>query len=233
MDRANWSAEFFGIVEKNKQNLYEICKACMVRMIEDSDTAQEGFQYFLTQIPLPRYNQNEVPEELFDVVEDEVDSDTQNRLDKMEYQIVKELIFQDVSEDIFYKEIWKRLSDTLLVSDNYQRAYFLYRLWMDLRIPYYQLGLGTIMDSETYNQCVKRVEIPYKMMLFAMSAGYPKKTQKASILMKIADEIPSREERIVFWSLTLGRLEQQIIKLKKRIEELESLIEFYDDMETE
>lgn len=222
MNRTNWDTEFSDIVEGNKQCLYEICKLCMKRLIEDNDAAQEGFRYFLTQVSLPHYDEDEVPETIFDVEEDEISSETQNRLKEMEYQIVKELIFQDVSEDTFYKEIWKRLSDTLLVSDDYQRGYFLYRLWMDLRIPYYQLGLGTIMDSETYTHCVKQIEIPYKRMLFAMSAGYPKKSQKASVIMKIADEIPNQEERIVFWSLTLGRLEEQIKKLRERIEELES-----------
>lgn len=233
MDEKNWNAVFSKSIEENKRCLYDICKACMNWLMEDTDTAQEGFRFFLTELQFPRYAEDEISDELFDVAEDEIDSDTQNRLDEMECQIVKELIFQNVSEDIFYKEVWKRLSDTLLVSDEYQRAYFLYRLWMDLRIPYYQLGLGTIIDSETYAQCVKRVEIPYKKMLFAMNAGYPKKTQKVSVIMEIADEIQGRDERIVFWSLTLGRLEKQIVKLENRIEELESMIEFDDDMETE
>ena len=87
------------------------------------------------------------------------------------------------------------------------------------------------MSYEAYKKCVQQVNSSYKKMLFAMNAGYPQKTQKASILMKIAEEIPSQEQRIVFWALTLGRLERQIIDLKQQVKELKSRLES-DNIET-
>lgn len=232
MNKVNWGVEFSNIIKHNRRCLYEICKLCTKLLEKNIETAQEGFQYFLMQVPLPRYNPDEVPEELFNVEEDEIDLPTQKRIREMESQIVKGLIFQDVSEEVFYEEIWKRISDTLLVSDSYQKSFFLLHMWLDPRVPYYRLGLGVTMDKETYKECVQQVKLSYKKMLFAMSAGYPQKTQKVSILMKIAEEIPSQEQRIVFWALTLGRLERQIVELKQQIQELESLFES-DDMEIE
>lgn len=232
MGKINWNNAFSSIVENNKQCLYEICKASMNLLEENTETAREGFQYFLCQISLPRYTPEEIPKEFFDIEEDEIDFSTQDRIREMESQIVKELIFQDATEETFYAEIWKRISDKLLVSDSYQRAYFLLRMWLDSRIPYYQLGLGVTMDDETYSECVQEVKLAYKQMLFAMNAGYPQKTQKASILMKIAEEISDQKQRIVFWALTLGRLEKQIVELKQQIQEREALLES-DDMEEE
>lgn len=222
MDKVNWNVELSGIVDNNRQCLFEICKLCMNLFEGNTETAEEGFQYFLTQVPLPRYKPDEIPEEFFDVDENEIDIPTQKRIREMESQIVKELIFQDVSESVFYEEIWKRISDKLLVSDSYQKSLFLLRLWLDPRIPYYQLGLGVRMDNETYKEYVQQVDLSYKKMLFASNVGYPQKTQKASIIMKIAEELPDQKQRIVFWALTLGRLEYQIMDLKQQIQELES-----------
>lgn len=225
MDVINWNAKFSNAVEENKYCLFDICKACMALLIENADNAQEGFQYFLNQVQMPRYNSDEIPEGFFNIEENEIDDPTQMRIREMESQIVKELIFQDVSEKVFYGEIWKRMSDPLLVSDSYQKSYFLLRMWLDSRVPYYQLGLGVNMSNEAYKKCVQQVNSSYKKMLFAMNAGYPQKTQKASILMKIAEEIPSQEQRIVFWALTLGRLERQIIDLKQQVKELKSRLQ--------
>lgn len=240
MDKINWGERFSAIVEQNKLCLYEICKLCMSLLEENPGTAQEGFEYFLTKISLPRYSPEEIPEELFDVKEDEIDPPTQERIRGMESQIIKELIFQDVSAETFYMEIWKRISDKLLVSDSYQKAFFLYRMWMDPRVPYYQLGLGHVMSKETYGECVKQVMLPYRKMLFAMNAGYPRRTQRISILMQIAEEIPDYEQRLVFWARTFEKLEKQIVGLRQRVQELEdevreleSILEFDDDMDIE
>lgn len=229
MDKVNWDVKFSDIVEQNKTCLYEICKCSMKLLEENAETAREGFQYFLTRISPPRYSSDDIPDELFEVNEEEIDPFTQKRIREMESQIIRELIFQDVTEETFYTEIWKRVSDKLLVSDSYQRAFFLRLMWLDSRIPYYRLGLGMIMDEEKYQECVKQLEVPYRKMQFVMNAGYPRRTQKVSILMKIAEEIQDPEQRIVFWALTLGKLEKRIVDLKKRVNELESALELEDD----
>lgn len=225
MNKVNWSAEISNIFDQNSTCLYQICKLFVDLLEKNVETAEEGFQYFLTEVSPPRYNEEEIPDDLFEIDETEIDSDTQIRISKMERQLVKELIFKDVSEDDFYEEIWKRVSDTLLVSDIYQKSFFLYQMWLDPRIPYFRLGLGVDINSETYKHCVDKLQIPLKKALFVMNAGYPKRTQKVSILLKIADEITDLNERIVFWSLTMGILENRIVKLKKYIEELETIIE--------
>lgn len=229
MNKVNWEAEISNIIEQNSTCLYQICKLFVGLLEKNSDTAKEGFQYFLTEVSPPRYTEEDIPDDLFEIDETEIDSETQIRISKMEFQLVKELILKDVSVDDFYEEIWKRVSDTLLVSDIYQKSFFLYQMWLDPRIPYFQLGVGVDMDDETYKNYVHRLQFAFKKVLFVMNAGYPKRTQKVSVLLKIADDITDPNERIVFWSLTIGLLENRITKLKKHIEELESIIES-DDM---
>lgn len=232
MNKVNWSAEISNIFEQNSTCLYQICKLFVDLLEKNSNTAKEGFQYFLTEVSPPRYTEENIPDDLFEIDETEIDSDTQIRIIEMERQLVKELIFRDVSVDEFYEEMWKRISDTLLVSDIYQKSFFLYQMWLDPRIPYFQLGLGVDMDNETYKDYAHRLQPEFKKALFVMNAGYPQKTQKASVLLKISDDITDPNERIVFWSLTIGLLENRIAKLKKHIEELESIIES-DDMNIE
>jgi hypothetical protein len=215
MNSTSWETRFSKIMEEHKHSLYEICKASMECILENSETARQGFQFFLTQARMPQFGQDEIPEELFDVAENEIDRPTQKRLRDMENQVVKGLILQDVPEDEFYDELWARLNDTILISDIDQKSYFLRQMWLDQRIPYFRLGPGISMDNETYGKYVKRLETPYKKMRFALHANYSQRTQKASILMQIADDIPDEEERIVFWSLVLAHLENQITRWKQ------------------
>ena len=222
MNTASMEEKFSEIVEKNSDSIYESCKKCVDLLEGWGREAQEGFQYFLTQVPLPQYAPGEVPKGFIQIREEEVDAPTQKRIREMESQIVKELILQDVTEKKFYQELWKRFCDTLLISDRYQRAYFLLRTWLDPRIPYYRLGLGLRMDDETFQACVQQVELPFKKTRFAMNAGYPQKTQKASILMEIADAIPDQKQRVVFWALTLGRLEKEIVDLRRQVKALKA-----------
>ena len=162
MNTASMEEKFSEIVEKNSDSIYESCKKCVDLLEGWGREAQEGFQYFLTQVPLPQYAPGEVPKGFIQIREEEVDVPTQKRIREMEFQIVKELILQDVTEKKFYQELWKRFCDTLLISDRYQRAYFLLRTWLDPRIPYYRLGLGPRMDDETFQACVQQVEPPFK-----------------------------------------------------------------------
>lgn len=229
MSKVNWHTELSDIIEQNTNCLYNICKLCITLFDNNKETAQEGFRYFLTECSPPSYTLDEIPDTLLEVDETEIDANTQNRIGDMEYHLVNELISKDVSEDTFYEEMWKRISDTFLVPDIYQRSFFLYKIWLNPKIPYFQLGSGVEMDNDAYREYVNRLRLPYKKMLFAMNVGYPQKTQRASVLLKIFDEITDPNERIVFWCLTLGRLENIIVTLKNKLEGLTTLTEFSEE----
>ena len=98
MNTASMEEKFSEIVEKNSDSIYESCKKCVDLLEGWGREAQEGFQYFLTQVPLPQYAPGEVPKGFIQIREEEVDAPTQKRIREMEFQIVKELILQDVTE---------------------------------------------------------------------------------------------------------------------------------------
>ncbi len=206
--------ELEAIRDQHSHNLYEICEAVIEYFDQDTSNAQEAFRCFLTQIEIPLYDTGEIPQDFLSISEEKVDRQTCKRLREMEKALVQELIFQDAEENYFYDELWRRLSDTLLVSSSAQKAAFLNWLWLDPCIPYYQLGLGITMDEEMYSDIVEQLYPQRRKLVFVLNVGYPQRTQKVSILMKLADELSDDKQRIVFWSLVLGRLENQVQRLR-------------------
>lgn len=219
MNNAVWKAELEELRDQHADCLYDIAASAVDYLARDEACAQEKFRCLLTQVPLPRYAKDEVPERFFDIDEALVNPETDFRLASTINQVVRELILKNVTEDEFYAELWRRFSDTILIPDAAQRAVFLLRLWLDVRIPYYQLGPGITMPNEQYHQLVKQLEPQRRKVSFILNAGYPQKTQKASILMKVAGELSSDEERAVFWSIVLGRLENRIRDLQAALNE--------------
>lgn len=207
---SNWKTDLKAICEQHPNSLYEICEAVIEYFNQHSSDAQEMFRCFLTQVEIPSYSEDVMLQDFIAINEAKVSHETNKRLREMERTLVKELIFKDVPEDYFYDELWRRLSDTLLVSSSEQKAAFLNLLWLDPCIPYYQLGIGVQMDEEKYRDIVEQLYPQRSKIAFVMNAGYPQRTQKVSILMKMADELPSVDERIVFWSIVLGWLENRL-----------------------
>lgn len=220
MANIDWNSKFTNIVEQNEQSLYNICKACILYMEKCGEAAEEGFRFFLENIFIPDYDPDNVPEGFFNISSDNLDPDTRDQVRKLESKLVKELILKDVPEEEFYSEIWKRMCDPLLISDNDQKAYFLLRMWLDMRVPYFQLGKGMQMDEDVYSMHARQLELPYKKIWFAMHADYPQRTQRASVLIKIVEELPNVEDRVVLCSIVLGYLERKISDQEETIQEL-------------
>lgn len=99
------------------------------------------------------------------------------------------------------------------------RATFLQTLWMDNRIPYYQLDEGCIMGNDQYRKIIDTIRPSLKKGTFILNANLKYKTERASLLLNIAKELGSEEEQIVFWAFLIDKLREKVRILNKSLEE--------------
>lgn len=123
----------------------------------------------------------------------------------LENRLVSNLTQSRVSVEEFYRSLWEKMNDSTLITDSYGRAAFLFFLRIDSRIPYFELDEGCVMEDGRYKELVDKIQPAIAKGSFILSANLKYKTQRASLLMDVANGLENEEERIVFWAVLLGR----------------------------
>lgn len=138
--------------------------------------------------------------EFFNLPEAELPGDSTRDL---ENRVVDGLIRKNVSEDEFYEALYQRLSDSTLMPDAEEQARFLMALWMDLRIPYYRLDEGCVMEDEKFVAMQKEIEPQLKKAKHIVFRRDLQRTQQASLLVELSRSIENQEQLAVFWAIAL------------------------------
>lgn len=123
-------------------------------------------------------------------------------------------------EDAFYEQLRHTMHDTNFVVDTEQQALYLCALLTSPYIPYYDLGPGLLMPQEEFESHLQSLEEALDKARFISNGRYRQKTQRASLLMKLAADLPDDRVRAVFWVVILSRQEFQLRSLQKQLKEL-------------
>ena len=117
--------------------------------------------------------------------------------------IVTNLSKQNSSEKEFYHKLWEKIQDNILFPDEDAQIYFLSCLWKSNLIPYYQLDEGIRMENEEYRDRIKKLGDILKKADYIIYAQLEQKTQRASLLMNLANGLEDERDKTVFWAYTL------------------------------
>lgn len=189
-------------IQDNRENLWDACSAVwsLIRA-KDEEEQERYFTLFLRDI------------DLYDV---DIDDESHEKLKELqdgflkvkdlEKRIIKSLISNNPTEASFYRQLWEKINDSLLFPNPVSQISFLACLWSDTRIPYFQLEEGLFMDDERYQAILEELSPYIKKANFIVSTDLQQRTQRASLLMKIAEEINDEEKVTVFWAYILSRV---------------------------
>ena len=110
------------------------------------------------------------------------------------------------TEEQFYDKIYNTIFNSdLFPSDSKSQAVFLVLLTETYpAIPYYRAEEVLIMPEDEYKTAVKRLEPWLTRTLHMYFRPFPSKTERVSQLYRIASEIESKEDQIVYWSVVLN-----------------------------
>lgn len=187
-------------------------------IIKDSDTPEKGLQYFYETY----YDSIDSSEET--ILETHFSEDDSRCLKEQFGKLIDAMLentqSRNLLEEEFYAELWNQVINCSFFPTDDQRAFALYYIWIDKRIPYYHLADGKHMSNEIYRQYTAELSNEIKKMLYILNTStLSQKTERASLLLEILEGIDLEDKKVVFLSQLISEL-----NTKNRFSELSELI---------
>lgn len=196
----------------HNDTIWEACEAVWALIMEqEAEERQAWFSVFLGEV----YPEDICTKSVDDFFPLDVFSRINKEIGNLGLRVLDNLIRQKPSEADFYKSLWDKLCDGTLLPDREAQVAFLSWLWVDTRTPYYQIEGGCKMESGEFNRLRDEIWPFIKRALFILSAPLEQKTERASLLMKLADEIKDERARTVYWAYIIGGLRDSVQKSKE------------------
>ena len=105
------------------------------------------------------------------------------------------LLTKNLSVNEFYEELWGAIVDNPILKEEKVKVFALYYIWIDMRIPYFQLDKGIKMSNEEFADITRQRLDDIKKMRFIMTAPLEQKTERASLLLNMLDTVKEKKEK--------------------------------------
>lgn len=108
------------------------------------------------------------------------------------------LLKKNYVKEKFYSELWKFIEENPLLDTEKIKAFTLFYIWIDARIPYYELDEGIKMSNDEYANIRQNMIEDIKKARFIIYSPSKQKTETASRLVKMLDDIKDDKGKAVF-----------------------------------
>lgn len=135
--------------------------------------------------------------------------------------IIKEMAY-DMSKDNadakeFYSKLWESIISNKICKNKHEKALALFFIVDSKFIPYRAVGTGISMENEQYKNISQNIADKFmKDVDYILQIDYEQKTQKASLLTEKMCSLETLEEKSVFISMLLDKLESNF---KEKLED--------------
>lgn len=143
-------------------------------------------------------------------------------------KIVDNLVSENLDEDKFYEELFTKICDDILFTEEIEIICAITVLILNPKIPYFKLGKAVKMDNDKYQEMSSNLHSEISKAYFALQYGYSQKTELASQLYNIVKAQKKDEERIVLIANILGFYNSQ---MKLLYDTLKEYVQTSEDIE--
>lgn len=200
----------FSRVEKSKRDIFELLKTASGEKIDicyevySKITSCPGNEpellcFFMEQSEQIDSNEEQSVEVIFS---EEEKHQYISRYGKIIDGILEILIGKDLKEDIFYQELWNSINTNIFDSPKL-RAFAVYFIWIDMRMPYFKLEPGIKMSGDEYREIRKSIVRDIQRARFIMSIPMDQKTERASRLVHMLDLVEDENKKAVLMTQIL------------------------------
>lgn len=120
----------------------------------------------------------------------------------------------------FYAKLWPFVINNPMWDSIEEKAFTLYRIAVDFRSPYYNVGVGLRMSNDDYSNIMVGITEEFQEFRFISALEFDQKTERASLIMNLLERLDSKEKKIVLMSKIIAFYNDPINKivdeLKKR-----------------
>ena len=175
-------------------------------IIKESQYSAEALRYFY-EYPDDEEFSNKEQENLIFTAEDK--RQFTGLYGKMIDGALETLLRKNLPCSEFYKELWDFIEHNTILTEKKQKAFAVYYTWIDIRLPYFELPEGIKMDNEIYQEKLEEMEPLLKKMRFILYTPMEQKTERASRIMQVLDEMKDEEDKAVMMAQVLGMIERR------------------------
>ena len=107
------------------------------------------------------------------------------------------LLKKHYEKEKFYQELWNFIEENPLLDTKKLKAFALFYIWVDIRLPYYVLDDGIKMSDDDYQDICQKLSEDIKKARFILHVPTEQKTDRASIIVKLLESLQDDKEKAV------------------------------------
>ena len=130
--------------------------------------------------------------------------------------ILGNLIKANLEVSEFYLNLWKAISANAFFATDLDTVCAIIYLCNSSRIPYYKLDSGLKMENDEFAKIAKHNFEHLQKMIFILSAGYEQRTEIASLLLKVLDEVNDYNTKVVLFANLISFCERRAAQIQKK-----------------
>lgn len=148
------------------------------------------------------------------VISDEERRTLEEDYGKLINSTLEAIIRKKLTVDEFYRTLWKTIDENPIFEDEKTKAFAVYFIWIDARVPYYQLEPGMKMSNDDFFEIIRKKLDDIKKIRFILTAPMEQRTERASILLKLLNDCNDEKEKTVLMA--------QILAINSRFNQLDT-----------
>lgn len=107
------------------------------------------------------------------------------------------LLKKQYEKEKFYQELWNFIEENPLLDTKKLKAFALFYIWVDIRLPYYVLDDGIKMSDDDYQDICQKLSEDIKKARFILHVPTEQKTERASRIVKLLESLQDDKEKAV------------------------------------
>lgn len=124
---------------------------------------------------------------------------------------LEKLCQRSLSEEEFYAELWKLISDSGLFADDEERVSALFCVLVNPRIPYLHFDIPTMSDEE-FNLRRESLSREIRALVQVVHRSFPQRTQEALAALSIIEKCDSKEDKAVAMAMLLSSVRDLAVR---------------------
>ena len=138
----------------------------------------------------------------------------------------EQILLKNLVENEFYQKLWDFISTSTSLESDDARAFAIFHIWKDYRIPYFQLEDGMYMQNEEFKKCSEELYGKIQKARFILSTQlFKQRTSRASVLLDLINSLKTEKEKTVLLAHILSFPTQEEIYSRVMQELLEQLLD--------
>lgn len=195
------------ILKTSNGKQIDICAMVYSVIMQDAHSA-ELFQFFCENAEgITSSRESEAPK----VFTDGELLDYQKSYGKIVDGILEKLLIEKPQKEEFYLALWKKITLKELFIGEKEQIFALYFVWLDSRIPYFELPETIHIEHEEYREISQKLLTEKQEARFILSSDFKQWTEVSYLLLELLDKISEQKDRAVLLSYIFQTREKMLM----------------------